>query len=183
MLLLTMKKQPVLLLHPLFSLSQSNKVVISIKSLDTFKKVAIENNYEYSGEYENERATYVYNLKKDSTGGDRAVKRMYYNPIEQGFGLSFSKSRFFAVTIGETEYDKILTDVKDKCVFFKILNHSGDDYACYTCPESKYKGKIGFMIKDENRYIRTFPESKRIYCRRLSFCFCSVIKEDFTSVI
>ena len=93
------------------------------------------------------------------------------------------KVGFFAVNIGETEYDKILTDVKDKCAFFKILNHSGDDYACYTCTESKYKGKIGFMIKDENGYIRTFPESKRIYCRRLSFCFCSVIKQNLSSVI
>jgi len=42
MLLLTMKKQPVLLLLPLFSLSQSNKDVISIKSLGTFKKLPLK---------------------------------------------------------------------------------------------------------------------------------------------
>ena len=157
-----MKKLLVLFLFiPLISFSQTYKDVMSIKSLDIFKKVAIENNYEYSGEYEDERVTYGYNLQKDSIDGDRAVKWMHYNPKEQRFGLSFSKSGFFGAT-DDTEYDKILADVKDKCTFFKILRYGGDDYACYSCPESKYKGKIGFMIEDEQGFIRTFQDSKSV---------------------
>jgi len=86
---------------------------------------------------------------------------MHYSPKEARFGLSISKSGFFGAT-DDTEYDKILSVVKDKCTFFEILNYKGDDYVCYSCPESTYKGKIGFMIQDEQGFIRTFPDSKSV---------------------
>ena len=156
-----MKKLLILLLLPLFSFSQTYKDVMSIKSLDAFKRVAIENNFEYSGQEEELRVTYGYNIQKDSIDGDRATKWMHYTPRDERFMLFISKSGFFGVT-DDTEYDKILAEVKEKCTYFKILNAYGDDYACYTCPESKYKGKIGFMLEDEQGFIRTFPDSKSI---------------------
>lgn len=156
-----MKKLIILLLLPLFSFSQTYKDVMSIKSLDTFKKVAIENNFEYSTQSEDDWITYGYNIQKDSIDGDKSSKWMHYEPNEKWFGLSFSKSRFFGAT-DETPYDKIYAVVKYKCTYFKILNYYGDDYVCYSCPESTYKGKIGFMIKEKQGFIRTFPESKSI---------------------
>ena len=155
-----MKKLIILLLLPLFSFSQTYKEVMSIKSLDTFKRVAIENNFEYS-DSEDDWVTYGYNIQKDSIDGDRSSRWMLYLPNEERFILSFSKSSFFGAT-DETPYDKIYAVVKDKCTYFKILNYKGDDYVCYSCPESTYKGKIGFMIEEKQGYIRTFPESKSI---------------------
>ena len=161
-----MKKLLILLLLPLFSFSQTYKDVMSIKSLDAFKRVAIENNFEYSTESEEDlRVTYGYKIQKDSIDGDTASKWMNYYPNEEMFSLLFSKRSSDAILFGfsdETPYDKIYAVVKDKCTYFKILNYYGDDYVCYSCPESTYKGKIGFMIKENQGFIITFPESKSI---------------------
>ena len=157
-----MKKLLVLFLFiPLISFSQTYKDVMSIKSLDIFKKVAIENNYEYSPQSTDNWISYGYNIQKDSIDGDKSSRWMFYEIKEERFGFSFSKSSFFGAT-DNTEYDRIYAVVKDKCTYFKILNYYGDDYVCYSCPESTYKGKIGFMIEDEQGFIRTFPESKSI---------------------
>jgi len=155
-------KKLILLLLPLFSFSQTYKDVMSIKSLDAFKRVAIENNFEYSTQSGGDWITYGYYIN-----GDAASKWMNYNPKEERFSFFFTKSKSssYGTLFGfsdETPYDEIYAVVKDKCTYFKILNYKGDDYVCYSCPESTYKGKIGFMIQDEKGYIRNFPESKSI---------------------
>ena len=48
--------------------------------------------------------------------------------------------------MSETSYDLITKDIKEKCRYYKILNHNGTDYVTYSCSESSYKGKIGFVI-------------------------------------
>ena len=146
-----MKKLLVLLLLPLFSFSQTYKDVMSIKSLDTFKKVAIENNYEF--DEINDDGLILYRLN--------VTKWMGYNPKDDSFSLIFSKASFFGAT-DNTEYDRIYAVVKEKCSYYKIINDKGDDYVCYSCPESSYKGKIGFMIKENWGVINHFPESKSI---------------------
>jgi len=60
-----MKKLLLLLLFiPLMSIGQSYKDVMSINSLDTFKKVAIENAYEFDNVDEEGLVTYGYNIVK-----------------------------------------------------------------------------------------------------------------------
>ena len=115
-----MKKLLILLLLPLFSFSQTYKDVMSIKDADTFKKVAIENNYEFTDEAEEGWVTYGYNIVKDSINGNKSSKWANYRPKDDKFVLTFSKSSFFG-TSDETQYDKIYESVKDKCSYYKKL--------------------------------------------------------------
>jgi hypothetical protein len=64
------------------------------------------------------------------------------------------------------DYTFILNEVKNQCNFYKVVTDSyrdgnGDEfnynYSCYTCPGSKYPGKICFrkgQIKTNPRFIR-----------------------------
>lgn len=151
-----MKKLLILLLLPLFSFSQTYKDVMSIKDADTFKKVAIENNYEFTDEAEEGWVTYGYNIVKDSINGNKSSKWANYRPKDDKFVLTFSKSSFFG-TSDETQYDKIYESVKDKCSYYKIINNEGTDFVTYSCPESSYKGKIGFVLEDDTGIIMHFP--------------------------
>ena len=141
---------------PLMSIGQSYKDVMSIKSVDTFKKVAIENNYEFSNDGREDLLTYGYNISRDSINGDKASKWAMYSPEDDMFVLSFTKQSFFG-TNDETEYDKIYSVVKEKCSYYKIVNKEGTDFVTYSCPESSYKGKIGFVIIDDSGIITHFP--------------------------
>ena len=149
-------KKLILLLLPLFSYSQTYKDVMSINSLDTFKKVAIENNYEFADEVEEGLVTYGYNIVKDSINGNKSSKWAFYKPEDDMFVLSFSKSSFFGAS-DETQYDKIYESVKDKCSYYKIINNEGTDFVTYSCPESSYKGKIGFVVMGDTGIIMHFP--------------------------
>tara|TARA_R100001440_G_C2522644_1_gene119053 strand:+ start:2243 stop:2704 length:462 start_codon:yes stop_codon:yes gene_type:complete len=151
-----MKKLLILLLLPLFSFSQTYKDVMSIKDVDTFKKVAIENNYEFTDEGEEGLVTYGYNIVKDSINGNKSSKWAFYQPEDDMFVLTFSKSSFFG-TSDDTQYDKIYESVKDKCSYYKIINNEGTDFVTYSCPESSYKGKIGFVVMDDTGIIMHFP--------------------------
>ena len=51
--------------------------------------------------------------------------------------------------------------LKKNCKYFDILTYTNEDdeefdYVCYSCSESKYKGKIGFMISEGWGYIKHF---------------------------
>ena len=156
-----MKKLLILLLLPLFSFSQTYKDVMSINSLDTFKKVAIENNYEFNPPEEANGTregviSYGYNIVKDSINGNKSSKWLFYKPKDDMFVLTFSKSSFFG-TSDETLYDKIYESVKNKCSYYKIVNLEGTDFVTYSCPESSYKGKIGFVVQDDTGIIMHFP--------------------------
>ena len=62
-----MRKLLILLLIPILSYSQiSYKDVMSINSLDGFKKVVIENGYEYESLNEEGWLTYGFNIVRDS---------------------------------------------------------------------------------------------------------------------
>ena len=145
-----------LLLLPLISFSQTYKDVMSIKDVDTFKKVVIENNYEVNDEAGEGLINYGYNIVKDSINGNKSMKWAFYNPEDDMFVLTFSKESFFG-TSDETEYDKIYDVVKDKCSYYKIINNEGTDFVTYSCPESSYKGKIGFVVMDDTGIIMHFP--------------------------
>ena len=124
---------------------------MSIKSLDTFKRVAIENNYQQSDSEQEGFVTYGYDILKDDDG-NKSSRWAYYFPKGDTFVFSFSRgnamSEFFGTEADNSEnpYDLILKEVKDKCSYYKIINYEGTDFVTYSCPESSYKGKLGFAI-------------------------------------
>ena len=57
----------------------------------------------------------------------------------------------------ENPYDLIVKDIKKNCKYYKIINYNGTDYVSYSCSESTYKGKIGFVVSEGSGLIRHFP--------------------------
>ena len=158
-----MKKLILLLFIPLVSFGQTYKEVMSISSVDMFKKVVIENGYEFDNTDEEGWVTYGYNIVKDSIDGNRSSKWAYYNINDNRFTLSFSRSNILSTFLNtdpdnsENPYDLIVKSIKEKCNYYTIMNYNGTDYVTYSCPESKYDGKIGFMIEEDQGFIKHFP--------------------------
>ena len=152
-----MKKLILLLLFiPLLSFSQSYKDLMSINSVDMFKKAVIENGYEFSSEKDGD-ITYGFNIIRDSIDGDKSIKWAYYNTNNDRWTFSFSRSNmlnsFASALLGasseetpDSPYDTIVDEIKEKCKYYKIQNINGVDFVTYSCSDSTYKGKIGFTI-------------------------------------
>jgi hypothetical protein len=160
-----MKKLILLLFIPLISFSQiSFKDVMLISSLDQFKRVMIENNYESSESDNAGMIVYGLNIAKDSIKGNSSSSWAFYDETDNKWGLTFNRTNLLSTFLGtdadnsENPYDLILEEVKEKCKFYKIITESDNDYACYSCASSTYKGKIGFMVFEDAGLIRHFPE-------------------------
>lgn len=164
-----MKKLIILLLFPLFSFSQiTYKDVMSISSEKMFKKVMIENGYEWNSRDDEDLLIYGWEIEKDSVNGNKSSKWGYYRN-DGGFLLSFSRNsllnNFLNIEEDNTknEYDLIVKDIKKNCKFYDIITQNETDvetdFVCYSCSESKYKGKIGFTISEGSGYIKHFPNN------------------------
>ena len=159
-----MRKLLILLLIPIFGFSQiSYKDVMSINSVDGFKKVVIENGYEFDSVDEEGWLTYGFNIVRDSIEGSKSSKWMLYNTKDDRFTLSFGRRTVLGNFFGTEDdtssnpYDLIVKDIKEKCKYYKIINYNGIDYVSYGCSDSSYKGKIGFVVSEGSGIIRHFP--------------------------
>tara|TARA_B000000475_G_C15984787_1_gene442555 strand:+ start:801 stop:1268 length:468 start_codon:yes stop_codon:yes gene_type:complete len=141
-----MKKLLLLLLFPLISFSQvTYKDLLSINSLDQFKRVMIENDYDFVEKTETETLTYAISPTKNDEGELVSSDFANFHIDSTIFSFSWHESHF-----GKFRYKVIYDEVKEKCKFSKILetedlDNDGKpiDYACYTCPKSSV-GLIGF---------------------------------------
>ncbi len=159
-----MERLLLLLFVPILSYSQiSYKDVMSIKSVDMFKKVVIENGYEYDSMDDDGWLSYGFNIVKDSIEGSKSSKWSSYNTKDDRFTLSFGRRTVLGNFFGTEDdnssnpYDLIVKDIKEKCKYYKIINYKGTDYVTYSCSESSYKGKIGFVVSEGSGIIRHFP--------------------------
>ena len=165
-----MRKLLILLLFVSFnSFGQTYEEVMSIKDIDSFKKVCIENNYELftkvkvmkeledSGETMPEDSINM--LFEDVVWYRKGDDDMIYQTDKHSFTLQIERKTFwFDTEIKDNPYDKLLEDVKKNCKYFKIITtDSGNDYATYSCAESLYKGKLGFRVDGTEGIIWTFP--------------------------
>jgi hypothetical protein len=159
-------KNIVFLLIPIIGYSQiSYKDIMSIDSEKMFKKVMIENGYEWNSSDEN-GLVYGWEIEKDSIDGNKSQKWGFYRDNGE-FGLQFSRRNILTTFLNvdgvntENEYDLIVKDIKKNCKYYDIITYTNKDdeeydYVCYSCSESKYKGKIGFMISEGWGYIKHF---------------------------
>ena len=87
-----MKSLLIFLFIPILSFSQiSYKDVMSIKSVENFKKVVIENGYEYDSMDDDSWLTYGFNIVRDSIEGNKSSKWSSYNTKDDRFTLSFGR--------------------------------------------------------------------------------------------
>ena len=145
-----------LLTNPIYS-QISYDDVMSISSEKMFKKVMIENGWEFNSR-EGDLLFYGYEIERDSINGNKSSKWSVYSNGE--FVISFSRNSFLSSSV-ESEYDLIVKNIKKNCKYYDVISPkdsegSNYDFVCYSCSESKYKGKIGFMVSDGWGYIRHF---------------------------
>lgn len=162
-----MKQLLLILLIPIISYSQiSYKDVMSINSEKMFKKIMIENGYEF-GQSDEDDVIYGFDIVRDSIDGMKSSKWGRYGVKDDSFTVSFSRNSSLNTFLNlkedrsENEYDLIVKEIKKNCKYFDVITYTNEDdedsdYVCYSCSESKYKGKIGFMISEGWGFIKHF---------------------------
>tara|TARA_B100001173_G_C15746598_1_gene445061 strand:- start:190 stop:678 length:489 start_codon:yes stop_codon:yes gene_type:complete len=162
-----MKKLILLLLFiPLVSFGQTYEDLMSINSVDMFKKVAIENTYEFQDFNQNRTdknwIDYVYVLEKDS---DNYIKWAMYHKKENRFIFKFSRTDIVSSFFGsepdnsENPYDLITKSIKEKCAYIKIVTLNEIDFVTYSCVDSSFNGNVGFTVHNSEGWIRHFPSN------------------------
>lgn len=123
----------------------------NISSLKLFKKFCFEEGFTKVSDKDSYLAMYAYgyNSKKETA------------PIWAGYYI-ISKTFIFILNkyvngSSGKSFEAILNQVKKQCKFNDFYkNDFGDEYICYTCPNSSFKGKIGFRRGEKSDYIKTF---------------------------
>ena len=78
----------------------------------------------------------------DENGG------LYITKGRDQFLFYYDKVSDAGVEFTYTPYDKIFTEVKDRCTYYGIVPIIELDYACYICDEAQFIGYIGFNVRD-----------------------------------
>lgn len=141
-------------LLPFLTYSQSFNEMMEIVDIKTFKKVMIENDYQLD-RMEGDILLYGYNLVKDEVEGSKSEKWGFHN------GDNVWKIQYVdrgALIDRYGDYPYIVDRIKNRCDFVDIIDVGGVDYVVYKCDESKFDGNIGFVISNNNGYIRYFPK-------------------------
>lgn len=145
-----MKKLLLLLFIPFVSFSQTFENVMSINSIDDFKRVAIENGYELYKE-DDTKVFYAYNLVKEESEEDSMERGLvYFKGVNSFIFTIYKRMSLLGKTIARdnTLYDEIVDEIKTKCTYNEIIKHNGLDFVSYQCSEYKDNVAIGFAIKD-----------------------------------
>lgn len=157
-----MKKLLLLLFIPFVSFGQDLDFD-DIKQIDSekqFKRVMLEGGLVKAKSRGENMIMYAYNYQETfyPNGGYNEKASMFAKMFGNGL-MQFNvapKSDGGVATI----YSRILEQVKRECTFYDIYNgkYGANDleYICYTCPDSKYKGKIGFARNAVWNWIETF---------------------------
>ena len=153
-----------LLSNPMYS-QISYDDVMSISSEKMFKKVMIENGWEFDSR-EGELLFYGYEIERDSINGNKSSKWSVYGDNGE-FVITFSRNSFLSSSV-ESEYDLIVKNIKKNCKYYDVISPKDSegsiyDFVCYSCSESEYKGLIGFMVTEGKGVIRNFIIEEQEY--------------------
>ena len=151
-----MKKLILLLLLPLALQSQFYKDIVGIESVNTFKKVVIENNYQFDVEDGN-WIYYGFNLEKRKDGS-LAKKWGAYNKENDSWYFQFNEDDNSFFDYGY-EYNEITDSIKEECVYYDILEDTmGKEYVGYICDGAVWGdiGIVGFNVIDDSGIVKVF---------------------------
>ena len=140
-----MKRLLLLLIIPTLSYSQTFSDIMYINSLKTFKRVMIENNFEFS----QVDSMSIYNMM--------LFEDHWYGLNIDEFQFRFSRSgttKDGRSIVMDSPYDEIIRKIKNRCRYVDIFNRKDLDYVCYDCPQSSFEGYIGFTVNDGVGYVR-----------------------------
>ena len=136
-----MKKLVLLLLIPIYSYTQNYNELIMINSLDDFKKVMIENKYEFIEVDEDGSWLYGFNVVEVE---GKKLSEKYGGYFEDGsWKIQFNETRNILAKLGD--YDDIVEEIKKGDYVGIEKFYKNNDYVTYNCNEN-IDGNIGFMI-------------------------------------
>ena len=142
-----MKKLLLLLLLPALGFSQTFEEIITMTDVDRFRKVMIENDYKRHSA-DSLEIVYAIGLEKDSLGNYIAYNWGSYLFKTKSWRLK-SYSGFF----GNSDYDEILSKVKENCEFSQIIEFiDSTEAVAYNCHDTKLQGLISFKKDDDGGY-------------------------------
>ena len=125
---------------------------MTIDSLDDFKRVMIENQYEFEEVDDYGARRYKYRLESSGLVDEEKWGAWW----EDGtWALVFSRRESLLRQFGD--YEDIVEEIKDNCSYVGIENHEENDYVSYKCEGNNLDGKIGFTIIEGVGVIRYFP--------------------------
>ena len=150
-----MKRLLLLLIIPTLSYSQTYSDIMNMNSEKNFIKTMIENGYEFDYVEDSRLINYGLNIEKDVVSGNKSSSWCSYDTQSEEFGLLFYRSGIEIID-KDNPYDIIVKKIKNRCKYYDILNFVDIDFVCYSCPESTYKGKIGFVVSEGRGLIRHF---------------------------
>ena len=137
------------------SLGQTFDDLKLINNENDFKRVMIESNYQFDLINDDGYILYGYNLIKDSIEGSRSEKWGSYNTKTGGWMIQFNDRGTLIYQYGD--YEDITNSIKFQCKYNDIVSANETDYVTYSCDDSKFNGKIGFVLSEDTGYIRFFP--------------------------
>ena len=143
----------------------------NIHSIETFEKIMIEKGFELYPEDPSwsekffspvgTKQVYSYNLNESDNYLDWTLST--FNNAQM-WAAWYNDNTFVFHTLRDIDYSNVFSDVKNECEFYGVLKRSLSDsflknnnisediknyfkerHSCYTCPGSKYTGKICFM--------------------------------------
>lgn len=149
-----MIKKIIFLLIPIIGYSQFYKDIIEIESVNTFKKVVIENNYEFSKE-DGGWIFYGYELEEED---DEILAKKWggYNIENGSWYFQFYDKNNIAYDYGY-EYYEITDSIKENCKYFDIMEDEwGKEFVTYKCIDTKWGdlGMIGFNIINDSGVVK-----------------------------
>lgn len=128
------------------------KDIMSINSVKTFNKVMTENGYEFN-ESNDLIVSYGNDILRDSIMGVYSSEWGVYRKTDDIFYFKYGYNDDYDYDF----YDVLISDIKKNCTFYDTLKNIGDfvkrDYVSYSCSESTYRGKIGYVTTDSVSYI------------------------------
>ena len=148
-----MKRLLLLLIIPTISYSQTFEDIMNMDSQKSFIKVMIENGYEKNSEHsDDDISTYsLGHIRLEDLGLEKIDKMGVYDKSDDFFMIGDREQK---------DYKIIIEKIKKNCEYYDILNNNGRDFLCYSCPQSKYKGKIGYTVMEGMGTIGHFPPNR-----------------------
>ena len=145
-----MKQFIIYFLILMFPFSQKEIVsfeeIKNIHSFETFEKIMIEKGFEL---YPEERIWTEQNEFIAAAVGLKLDYSYNLNPSTDNaemWAAWYNDNTFRFDTVRDIDYSNVFSDVKNECEFYGVLeSRLKERHSCYTCPGSKYTGKICFM--------------------------------------
>ena len=126
------------------SYSQTYNELATINSLESFKRVLIENDYEYNKKESKKKkgANVIY----ETADNQRFAT---WNKERGEFAILINKKNIIGQLDNYTDYDYVLRDVKDKCTYYGVYGGKDvTDAVFYSCSDFSYNGLVGFLMND-----------------------------------